>query len=370
MARTGSYRLLVSGYVAILTAVVASARDTPSPNDHFTNATVLTGVTNFVIADNADATSEPGEPNHAGVTGGKSLWWSWQAPITGTFFVTTGGSSFDTLLAVYVGDSISNLEVVAENDDGDGFGVVVSYLVFRAIAGEMYRIAVDGFNGTTGAVRLSMGRVGEPAPFWSIVDLDGREVHATDFPPKVLVIDFWETTCTACVDELPYLRQLYDNFTVEGLAFFGVAKDANSNDVRRFVDSHGIPYGIAMRTEEMEDAFGGDVALPTKFIIDRENMLVRVFFGGADYATYEKLLKPLLRGSKQVPVSVRRQSNAFVIAWPATEFGYDLESTATLGGTNWAAAALPVVTTNGQNTVTVPASTGAQFFRLRKTPAH
>ena len=367
MAHSGSYWLLAA-VVAILDVGAAAAHDFVSTNDHFSQAIPLIGLTNDVIGNNTNATADPYEPNHAGAVGGKSLWWSWQAPITGTFYFSTSGSAFDTLLAIYTGDLITELELVAQNDDADGFGVVSSYAVFRALAGETYRIAVDGFMGASGPIRLTMGRVGQPAPFWSIVDLHANTLNATDFPPRVLVIDFWETTCSACVEEVPHLVQIHQDFGPEGLVLFGVAKDVNVNDVQRYVQSHSVPYAVAMRTEEIEDSFGGNVALPTKFIIDREGMLVRTFIGGGDYATYENLLKPLLRGSRRVPLSVRRRGQDFVFAWPAEEFGYRLESTATLGGTNWTAVSSSVVMTNAQNTITIPAATSAQFFRLRKTP--
>jgi thiol-disulfide isomerase/thioredoxin len=355
---------------------VAVAGQAAPVNDHFTNATVLTGSTNLVVASNVGASVETGEPAHADAAGGKSIWWSWQSPFTGSVRVTTEGSAFDTLLAAYTGDSVSDLELVADNDDDatGGFGTVISSLVFRALAGETYRIVVDGFNGASGAVRLGLGRAGRPAPAWSLNNLDGNRVSWTDFPHKVLVIDFWETTCAACVDELPDLIRLQQNLAPEGLTFFGVSKDIKGTDVKGFVLSNNIPYDMALVTSEIEAAFGGDVGLPTKFIIDRENMLVGKYFGGVNvaeitpYRFYAKLIKPLLRGSKEVNLNVRRQGGALVFAWPAAEFGYKLESAAALGGTNWTVASNSVVITNDRNTVTVPAPVTTQFFRLRKPP--
>jgi thiol-disulfide isomerase/thioredoxin len=345
-------------------------------NDDFINATVLTGITNLVVTSNVGASREAGEPAHADSAGGKSIWWSWQSPFTGSVRISTEGSAFDTLLAVYAGDSISDLEAVADNDDdaAGGFGTVTSSLVFRALAGETYRIAVDGFNGASGAVRLGLGRAGRPAPAWALNNLDGNRVGSTDFPRQVLLIDFWETTCAACVDELPDLIRLQQNLSPEGLTFFGVSKDIKGTDVKEFVQDHEIPYDIAMSTYEIESAFGGDVGLPTKFVIDRENMLVGKYFGGVNtveispYNFYVKLIKPLLRGSKEVQLSVGRQSGTLVFAWPAAEFGYNLESATLLGGTNWTVASSPVVIANDRNTVTIQAPAATQFFRLRKTP--
>lgn len=366
-------RLLGVCLGAILSALPVDVMAATPPNDNFADATVLTGITNSVISHNAGATAEVGERDHADSTCSNSIWWTWQAPFTGSVGISTAGSAFDTLLAVYTGDSVSNLQTVADNDDDidGGFGIVTSMLVFRALAGETYRIVVDGYSGATGAVRLTIGRAGYPAPFWSLIDLNSNIVSSTDFRPKVLVIDFWETLCGACVEELPVLIRLQQNLAQEGFTFFGVSKDHETADVRGFVRSNNIPYGIAMRTDAMENGFGGNVPLPTKFIIDRENMVVGRFIGGSvKYSFYEKWIKPLLRGSNEIQLQVRRESGALRFGWPATEFGYNLESTTALGGSNWTVASSQAVVTNGQHTITVPVEAGAKFFRLRKTPTY
>jgi|GEM_PF-6482602 len=103
---------------------------------------------------NLQASKEPGEPDHAGNAGGKSLWWRWRAPRSGPVLLQTAGSSFDTLLAVYTGTDLSNLVVVAGNDDtADGVSAEVT---FQAQAGTEYQIAVDGFERGCGTIVLSL----------------------------------------------------------------------------------------------------------------------------------------------------------------------------------------------------------------------
>ena len=157
---TGLRRVSLGGILCLFAVGTAPAAP---PNDNLASAAVLTGVTNFATGSNDGATFEVNEPSHANAVGGKSVWWTWQSPFTGSVFISTAGSSFDTLLSVYTGDAIPNLQVVVENDDVDGgFGVVTSAVIFRAYAGEIFRIAVDGYSGATGTVRLAVGRAGSP----------------------------------------------------------------------------------------------------------------------------------------------------------------------------------------------------------------
>jgi Immunoglobulin domain len=120
-------------------------------NDNFAYAQVLTGTAAFVSGTTTLATKQPGEPNHGGNTGGASVWYSWTAPASGLFSLSTAGSSFDTLLAVYTGSKVAQLSVVASNP-----APVDVPLSFEAVQGVTYEIAVDGYNGASGLVQLQL----------------------------------------------------------------------------------------------------------------------------------------------------------------------------------------------------------------------
>ncbi len=125
---------------------------------------MLTGTSASATGTNVGATKEIGEPNHAGNTGGASVWYKWTAPSTGTATIRTAGSNFDTLLGVYKGSSVGALTAVAGNDD-DGTNVT-SKVTFAATAGVTYEIAVDGFATAsgpfTGNVSIAVSEVASP----------------------------------------------------------------------------------------------------------------------------------------------------------------------------------------------------------------
>jgi hypothetical protein len=122
-------------------------------NDRFAHAQVLNGPCGSIQSHNAAATKEPDEPAITGNAGGASIWYLWTAPADGRAMFSTQGSPFlDTLLAVYTGSSLSALTLVVENDDTtEGFVSGLSYgrVEFEAVAGATYRIAVDGYRGST-----------------------------------------------------------------------------------------------------------------------------------------------------------------------------------------------------------------------------
>ena len=118
--------------------------------DMFAARGVVFGFTNAIRGTNITFTREAGEPRHASRNGSHSGWLSWTAPATGLMRMDTFGSDFDTLLAVYTGSPVSNLTVVAGNDDANG-DTVLSSLAFNVTNGVTYHIVVDGY-GTNGTI--------------------------------------------------------------------------------------------------------------------------------------------------------------------------------------------------------------------------
>ena len=135
----------------------------PPANDNFANPITLTGAhLSNVAGSNVGATAELGEPFHADEIGQKSVWWTWTAPASGGLTLTTQGSSIDTLLAIYTGDSVSNLTFVAANDE-DPLSIYTSRITCNVTTGTVYQIAVDGFDGDEGDIRLRLD-LNDPFP--------------------------------------------------------------------------------------------------------------------------------------------------------------------------------------------------------------
>lgn len=157
--QSGVYTATVSNLLGTVSSdpatLIVSPRILPPQNDNFASRLLLTGKTNTIQMSNAGATREPAEPYHCGNTGGKSIWWRWIAPESGRYVITTLGSDFDTLLAIYTGSSLSALSLVAANDDFQS-GTRQSWVAFNAVTNTEYQIAVDGFNGASGNIILTI----------------------------------------------------------------------------------------------------------------------------------------------------------------------------------------------------------------------
>lgn len=150
------YRLAVDGKSGAAGAITLKCTLAlpGAANDKFASATTLAGSSFTVTGTNVGATAEVGEPRHAGQRGGKSVWWSWTATSSGTLTVSTRGSAFDTLLGIYTGSVVTSLTRVGSNDD-ESRSVRTSRVALSVVAGRVYRLAVDGYQGAQGGIQLA-----------------------------------------------------------------------------------------------------------------------------------------------------------------------------------------------------------------------
>jgi hypothetical protein len=141
-----------------------SPTPTPSPpvNDNFANAQLISACSGSIAGTNLGATKENGEPSHepGNNPGGRSVWYQWTAPASTSVTITTAGSDYDTLLAVYTGNALGSLTQIVSNDDVQLGVITTSTVTFTASAGTTYKIAVDGFNNEgagadTGSITLN-----------------------------------------------------------------------------------------------------------------------------------------------------------------------------------------------------------------------
>ncbi len=152
-------------------------------NDNFANriavAVSVAGSTRTVTGSNVGATAETGEPFHARSSSARtSVWWSYTPYSSGPITITTAGSSFDTVLAIYTGSSVDALSSVTSNDDAGG-GTLRSEVTFIGAAGTEYQIAVAGYDNATGNIRLHVTGSAVARP-----PHDDFEVRRNVYPPS------------------------------------------------------------------------------------------------------------------------------------------------------------------------------------------
>ena len=113
----------------------------------------------------------------------------------------------------------------------------------------------------------------EKAPDFTVYDLDGNEVHLTDFFGKSIVLNFWASWCGPCKSEMPDFNEKYQELG-EDIQFLMVNMTDGSRETveiaSEFVAGQGYTFPVFYDTAQHAAMVYGVYSLPTTFFIDAE----------------------------------------------------------------------------------------------------
>jgi thiol-disulfide isomerase/thioredoxin len=134
----------------------------------------------------------------------------------------------------------------------------------------------------------------EMAPPLEVVDVAGKPVDKSNWPGKVVLVNFWATWCPPCREEIPELLELKKEFQGR-MEIVGISEDEDPPEaVLKFARHKGMNYPIVMATDQLIEAYGGVAALPTSFLIDTQGRVVQKHSGLYPIEWYRREINSLL----------------------------------------------------------------------------
>ncbi len=136
----------------------------------------------------------------------------------------------------------------------------------------------------------------EVIPDVTFTNLQGQKITSQDLRGKVVMINFWATSCTTCVKEMPQMVDTYNKYKANGLEFVAVAMAYDPpNYVLNFVETRKLPFTIALDTQgELAKSFGDIKLTPTTLVVDKNGHVIKRYVGEPDFATLHQLLEKAL----------------------------------------------------------------------------
>jgi peroxiredoxin len=152
--------------------------------------------------------------------------------------------------------------------------------------------------GLAGAVAVALSRH-DKAPIVGYTLLDGSQHRSDALRGKVVLVNFWATSCTVCVKEMPALMATYRQFRERGFETLAVAMRYDPPAyVVNYAHSRELPFPVAIdNTGEIARRFGDVQLTPTTFVINRRGDIVKRYIGAPDFAELHSLLDRLLSQS-------------------------------------------------------------------------
>jgi peroxiredoxin len=139
----------------------------------------------------------------------------------------------------------------------------------------------------------------DKAPESSYVLLDGSKITTTQLQGKVVLVNFWATSCTTCVAEMPEVIATYNKYKDRGFETLAVAMSYDPPSyVVNFAQTRQLPFKVAIDNTGSAAKAWGDIQLtPTTFVLDKQGNIVKRYVGAPNFAELHQLIDKLLHQS-------------------------------------------------------------------------
>lgn len=151
--------------------------------------------------------------------------------------------------------------------------------------------------GGAGALGVGVAsRAVREAPAVSFTTLDGGRIALAGLRGRVVLVNFWATTCAICVAEMPSLAGLHRRLAPRGLSTVAVAMPYDRPDfVLHYARRSALPFPVALDpTGAVTQALGPVRGTPTLVVVDRAGRIAHTLEGEADLARLEGVVERLL----------------------------------------------------------------------------
>jgi peroxiredoxin len=138
-------------------------------------------------------------------------------------------------------------------------------------------------------------KAGSVAPEFDLPALAGGSVKLSDLKGKVVIVNFWATWCPPCLQEMPGLNEIYNEYKDKGVEVLGLTLDEKGLPVTKpILTKLGIDYPILESDKSTYQNYGHILTIPFTYIIDRQGVIQKKFINRQDKAAFAAALDEML----------------------------------------------------------------------------
>lgn len=130
------------------------------------------------------------------------------------------------------------------------------------------------------------------APAVTFTTLEGKRIPLESLRGKVVLVNFWATSCPGCIKEMPGMVETYHQYKNKGFEIVAVAMSYDPpNYVLNFVQTRQLPFPVALDINGAHArAFGNVQLTPTSFIVGKDGTVLEQKIGELDFVKLKALL--------------------------------------------------------------------------------
>ena len=161
----------------------------------------------------------------------------------------------------------------------------------RTALGSLAALLIVGFAAAWWLARPAI------APEARFITLGGETLSTSQLRGKVVLVEFWATTCGICVKSMPRMVDTYRRFAPQGFELVAVAMQSDHpNNVAAFAQKRALPFKVALDGDgDVAKQFGRVRITPTSFLIDKNGRVLKEYVGEPDWAEFHALVERALR---------------------------------------------------------------------------
>jgi cytochrome c biogenesis protein CcmG/thiol:disulfide interchange protein DsbE len=127
---------------------------------------------------------------------------------------------------------------------------------------------------------------GTKAPDFSFPDLEGKTISLSDFRGKIVLLNIWATWCRPCVEEMPSIERLYNQFKDDDFIVLAVSIDTKGKKaVGPFMAVHNLSFKALLDTKGAIQNAYRTIGVPESFIIDKNGIILQKVIGSYDWSS-------------------------------------------------------------------------------------
>ncbi len=126
--------------------------------------------------------------------------------------------------------------------------------------------------------------VGDRAPDFTILDREGNEISLSNFKGKPIFLNFWASWCPPCVEEMPYIQNIYNTYKDKDVVVLAInvtaAEKNGEKDTNEFLEKNNYTFPVLLDIEGEAASTYGIRYFPTSYFIDENGIIVNTVVGG------------------------------------------------------------------------------------------
>ena len=122
-------------------------------------------------------------------------------------------------------------------------------------------------------------QVGKLAPDFQLPNLEGQSISLSDFRGNPVLINFWASWCYPCIYEMPFIQEVYEEWSGQGLVVLAINKGESLSTVNDFLQSGNFSFPVLLDINQYVALEYNAWSIPTTFFIDKDGIIQAIKVG-------------------------------------------------------------------------------------------